>query len=1378
MIRRSIVLLAAASLWFAASCSDASTGTGTPDPIVEDPGEADVALVVEPDGALVVEPDAALVEGPDAALVEDPVVLSILSVDPDKGTASGLDQVEIVATGLTPDVVCFFNESVAQDTFILDDTRMVVVTPPRIPGLVDVILLDTNTGAKATLEAGYLFFNPTTIVSVDPPTGHVMGGEPITLTGTGFLHGTNVLVGGRAAIGVEVVDDSTILAITPDAPGPGTVDVHVSNDLGVGTLTKGFTYFESPMVHSVVPAVGTVEGGLTVEVHGAGFVQPLLVNFGTKPLEDVTIINAGTLQGTTPAADQAGPIDVVVSTGYGSSMAADAFTYLGDLDPGTDVVILAVTPPVGPSSGGNLVTIVAKGLTEAADTTITFGGVPAVIKGVDGAAHVVLVEAPSGEEGSVDVILSNSHGEDLREAGYTYQPFVKVYEVLPNFGPLDGGTAITVDGDGFVPGLQVRVGALPATDVEVVDEHTITVTTPPGSPGLANVTVLQGDVKDTLVGGFAYQAEMNLWVVDPGQGSQAGGTFIELAGSGFPVDATVLVGGFPATHVIVAAPTKITCRTPPGYIGTVDVTVVSNQKGTITLPQSFTYYDPESMFGGTWGNEVDGTVNVTVLSTADGSGIPDAFVMLWTDPTTPYQGYTNSQGQITFSGPDLLGEQMVSASKDGYASTSVIEYNATNVTLYMTPTAMGSGVPPPGVPPPLFKGQVLNAAKYVPVPWGDCASKTTAPGTLCDTCTTDAECGGGGLSCNELPDEVSYCTSHCTNNDDCPGGFMCYPLNGVPEPQCVPSSGVVTAFCNFTKYTIFSREGPGYRNYMEMPGMEVNDDFSFEFYVPLGEFAVFCYGGIMNPDTGSFTPYGVGLARHVFALPGEVIEEQIILNHPLNSEMNIRLDDPPNNPTGPNFNYLFTYLDLGSDGVFEFLDHPYSFSSPELVMPRVPKVLSGDLYDASYSLLAVAFSYSDGVDNLPISVSLHHNITKTEDDTFYRHEAAGWQPESTGVTQNINALWAPSADDYIGVGTDGLIIRSVGSSWASQASGTDQHLRAVHALTSTSAVAVGNGGVAVHYDGLTWSAEPTGSTNNLEGVWMAAPDDVYAVGWYTVMHYDGLSWSKMSGNTSKNLRAVFGFAPDDVWAVGNYGQVIHYDGSTWTNVTTGSTQNLRAVWGVAPDDLFIVGEGGSIFHWDGEALSPMPVDTTETFEALWGTGPDDVVAVGSKGRIFRYDGILWIDESPPGYDATFLAVAGAEGTMLATGTHELLLGPFLEVPENMSPADGGTMGADYDISWTVQDGVDPHFSYIILEVPGMMGPVPEWTMVADYNVTDIVLPDFPNIDGTPGIAPGTKYLTLIRGYKEGFDIDNYSNQDFNQLRWQAWALDNVTFTKL
>ena len=1352
--------------------TDLGPGTTADDGIPDDrvdPGVDDTAGDTAGDTG---DTTPVVIEQPDE--VEEDQPLTLLGIEPDKGSASGGDQIELFGTGFEQGLQVFFDESPALDTFVLDSERMVAITPPRVPGLVDVLLTDPNTGESAVLESGYLFYNPVQVLTIEPDSGHLLGGDPVTITGSGFVDGAQVLIGGRSAIDVEVIDDGTVHAITPDAPSPGLYDVHVSSEIGVGTLSDGFTYYESPRVTSVAPVTGPLAGGNLVEVSGGGFIEPLVVTFGTAYLEDVSLVSATTLTGRAPAAAEEGPVDVQVATAYGAGLGADAYTYLADSLPGDELSILAVTPPAGPAGGGNLVTIVAKGLTTDDDTTVYFGAAKASVKGVDAVGHVVFVEAPAGAVGAVAVTINNGNGTDTLAAGYTYQPFVQVWEVMPNYGPLGGGTAITVTGVGFGAALQLRVGALPASAVTVVDAQTLTAVTPPGSPGLANVTVLQGGLQDTLVGGFAYLSQMDLWVVSPAQGSQAGGTWVELAGSGFPADSTVLFGGKPATHLTVASPTAITCRTPPGNIGSVDVTVISNTKGTVVLPNGFTYFDPESVFGGTWGNEVDGAVNVTVLSGADGSGIPDAFVMLWTDPTTPYQGYTNQQGQITFSGPELAGEQMVSASKPGFASNSVVEYDAQNITLYLIPNSPPSpGAPPPGQPPPVFYGQVVNASKYVPVAWGQCANKFDAPGTLCDPCFSDAECAG--LTCSEIPlqtfGQTTYCTSHCVSTADCPDGFMCMPLGGVDEPQCVPSAGRVTAYCDYTKPTIFSTDD------IPIPGQQVLPDFSFQMVVPVGEFAMFCWGGLEDPDTLEFVPYALGVKRHVFALPGDVIDEKIVLSHPLNGDMTIRLDDPPSNALGPNYNLAIVHIDLGSDGVFEMLDHPQSFSET-LEMPRVMKGLTGDLYDASYTIMAGAFSVVDGFLSVPYSVTLHHHITETIDDTFFVYDDNGWQGKSTGITNNINGLAAKGAAGVLGVGTDGLIVHSVGNAWAKQESGTDAHLYGVDALPTDEAIAVGQYGVATHFDGFAWTMQPTPTAWDLRDVWMASPDAAWAVGYYVVLRYDGAQWVEEFGNTSKNLNAVFGFDSHDVWAVGNTGNIIHWDGFSWANVPSGTMINLKDVWGAAPDDVYFVGEGGLILHWDGTEVLPVTSGVDAHLEAVWGAAADDVYVVGSRGTILRYDGTQWIDDSPPEYTNSLLAVAGNDGRVVTSGTHELLLGPLLEVPENIAPTDGGTMSEEYRISWDVKPGPDPHFSYVVVAMPGMMGPVPEWIVVNDFNVTDVLLPDFPNIEGTPGISAGSKILTLWRVYKEGFDIDNYSYQDFGQLQWRSWAVDETTFTKL
>jgi len=972
--------------------------------------------------------------------------------------------------------------------------------------------------------------------------------------------------------------------------------------------------------------------------------------------------------------------------------------------------------------------------------------------------------------GAVDVTLDNGNGSDTATGAYAYEPFVRVYEVSPNFGPTEGGTAITITGEGFIAGATVRVGALPAAAVTVVDDATITAVTPPGSPGLANITVQQAGLSDTLIGGFAYQAPLDLWVVNPPQGSQAGGTLVHLVGTGFPSDARVRFGGRGATHVDVISPTLITCKTPPGELGTVDVSVASTSRGTVTLPESFTYYDPESTYGGTWGQEVDGDVNVTVLDGGTGAPIPDAFVMLWTDPQTPYQGFTNLDGQITFSGADLGGEQMATASKQGYASASVVEYDATNLTLYLNPTTPPSPGSPPSVEQPYYRGVVTNLGKSVPIPWGQCATKTDAPAPHCDACTTDEQCGAG-FRCSDLPDQGSYCTQHCATSANCPDGFMCFPLNGVTENQCVPVAGEVTAFCDFTNGSIFAQD------LLPDPGIEANPDLSFEIPIPLGEFAVYCWGGIIDREYDIFTPYALGVDRHVFANPGDIIEGEIRLAHPLNRTYTIRLDEVPRGPEGPDLNVLFRYLDLGPDGVITFLDQVDSWGSEPFTLDTFLGPLTGDLYDASFTFMAGSFSLTSNF--LPYTLTLHQNITSIENDTMYYLEDGAWLPRATGVTNNINALWRLSDGDTIGVGTQGLVIRSLGTAWAQQPSGVDVALNGVHGSGSSFAVAVGDDGAITGWDGFRWTKMVSPTTLDFRDVWVGREDFAIAVGYYTVVRWDGSAWATMSGNTSRNLNGVWGFGVDDVWAVANYGQIIRYDGAAWNTVVSGTTQSLRAVWGASDDDVWMVGEGGTILHWDGVELTKMAIDSTQTLTAVWGDASDNVYVVGARGTAFHWDGAAWerVHLGGDSLNTTLLAIGGDPGSPVVTGAHELILGPMLAVPENVSPADGGVMGDEYRLSWDVQPGTEPHFSMVEVAIPGILGPTPEWTTVADYDVTDVLLPDLPNIEGTPGIAPGQKILTIFRVYKEGFDIDNYSNQDMNQFGWRSWSVHQSLFTK-
>ena len=77
---------------------------------------------------------------------------------------------------------------------------------------------------------------------ISPTSGTTGGGTALTITGTGFLAGATVSLGGTAATNVVVVSSTSINATTP-AHATGAVNVVVTNSDGhSGTLMNGYTY--------------------------------------------------------------------------------------------------------------------------------------------------------------------------------------------------------------------------------------------------------------------------------------------------------------------------------------------------------------------------------------------------------------------------------------------------------------------------------------------------------------------------------------------------------------------------------------------------------------------------------------------------------------------------------------------------------------------------------------------------------------------------------------------------------------------------------------------------------------------------------------------------------------------------------------------------------------------------------------------------------------------------------------------------------------------------------------------------------------------------------------------------------------------------------
>jgi hypothetical protein len=258
-----------------------------------------------------------------------------------------------------------------------------------------------------------------TVTGISPTSGTTTGGTAATITGTGFLAGATVSIGGTAATGVHVATSTSISAVTP-AHSAGSADVTVTNsDAQHGTLSEGFTYTAvsnpSPTVTAITPNTGSTGGGTTVTIMGTGFQSGASVTFGGTMATTTTMVSSTTLTATTPA-HAAGVVNVVVTnTEEQSATLANGYTYVTS---NTAPTVASIAPNSGPATGGTTVTITGTGFSSGAGV-ILGGNAASAVTVVN--AQSITATTPAHAAGTVNVVVSDTGGQSGTLAnGYSY----------------------------------------------------------------------------------------------------------------------------------------------------------------------------------------------------------------------------------------------------------------------------------------------------------------------------------------------------------------------------------------------------------------------------------------------------------------------------------------------------------------------------------------------------------------------------------------------------------------------------------------------------------------------------------------------------------------------------------------------------------------------------------------------------------------------------------------------------------------------------------------------------------------------------------------------------------------------------------------------
>ena len=1281
--------------------------------------------------------------------------------EPDSGSPAGGEIVFLHGWGFEKGVSVFFNDTPAIDVFYVNSKKLRLETPPHSLGAVD-IAVQWPDGKVKLLPSGYLYDAHLSITGIEPSSGPIAGGTPLTVTGTGFTEEARLVVGTRLALKVQVLDENTLVAISPPGIEGGAADIIVSSLAGVSVFKDGFTFTVRPRLDGLLPAIGPTAGGNQVELRGKWLSPVTEVWFGSAK---ATFLEAKNDRVTVTApSGTTGYVDILVNGTWGFDALSNGYFYYDDAQN-----LLTLVPDSGPEHGGTLATLAGCDLPHVL-TKVTFGGEEAQILGNHPTECAVVVAVPPGT-GSVEVQAWSEDGPVTFPQTYDYYPTVTVDGVTPQVGPADGGTKIVVTGTHFTDGMQVLVGPLAAAEVVFVSETEIEATTPPGSPGLADITVVSAKGSAVRKAAFLYTVkEPEVWAITPNYGSRAGGTFIEILGAGFTQDAMVFIGENLATGTKVKSYGLIQSYAPPNAVGTYDLTV-SVSVGQADLAGAYSYFDPTSSYGGTWGPAIDGAVNVTVFEAGEWGPLEGASVILGTDPKTQYKGTTDANGHITFSGPGLTGPVDIHATKKEHDAASYVNVDAENATLYLIPLYPPSTGPtePVEIPPPgEVAGQIVGLDKYLVVPPGDCKNKVAGAGELCSPCIADNDCSDAGL-CLPLGKSGKYCTSGCEPADQlpCPAGYMCGAV-GTEGPHCVPALGEKAVRCQLSTSSIYSYLGSN----DVVEGIPSADGKKMAYGLSntrLGEVAIVCLGGWADADTGEFHPLTMGVKRHVNIAPGADLKDQNIwLNIPLTRTLRLRMDDPPAFDEYGGSYRVTAYLDFGSDGYFR-LPGDFEGTEPEDVMlESLPAELSGEIYDASYLIYAGA--YSNTYDDTPYSNLIVNELTELEETSVARlSEGAFVTDFSAPRDEALFTGWTNANGSYVFGGHGHTFLYKDGS-YYQLPSVVDEPLYDVYGFPDQSMFAVGGHGVVVHYDGLAWSLLGSATDRTLKGVWGSDPDDLHAVGRHRIVSFYEGEWHEQK--VSQALNDVWGNSPDNVWAVGDAGALLRYDGISWHSTPAPTSADLEAVHVFADGRLLVAGDGeawgriGTVWTdlglKDGFHIRTLAVLSDTEFYA---TGPGQEVAHWTAESGFDYL------PTPANVQLNGL-LATADQSLLALGTPALLLTPMIPFPIQLSPQDEGQLDALL-LGWAFDGNAEPitlHNISITQKTGRSL-----WRLVVDGERTSVPLPDFTQLIGVNPLPPGAKRLRIHCAFAPEFSINSFDLSALSTSLWTSWSYDMIAF---
>jgi len=212
----------------------------------------------------------------------------ISSITPTIGKITGGTLVNIYGLGFTDCSTVFFGSIKSTNVYYIDDTHIKATSPTQIilnsnnsSTTVDVTLSNANGQSSIVANDKFTYLSLPTITKILPSGAGLNSNIPITITGSGFLHATDISFGNVLIpySGFTINNDSQITVKSPiyDTSGLIYLDVLSANGISNVNVNSMFTYYDDtvynslPVITSLDPSYGPITGYSRIIIHGSNF---------------------------------------------------------------------------------------------------------------------------------------------------------------------------------------------------------------------------------------------------------------------------------------------------------------------------------------------------------------------------------------------------------------------------------------------------------------------------------------------------------------------------------------------------------------------------------------------------------------------------------------------------------------------------------------------------------------------------------------------------------------------------------------------------------------------------------------------------------------------------------------------------------------------------------------------------------------------------------------------------------------------------------------------------------------------------------------------------------------------------------------------------